>query len=122
MGKRGRQRAKASSAAVQTRDRMARVQVSDEVWSAFRLGLGPKPVSLALGELVEREVGRQRRRSASDVASARLALEDARSVAQELEQLISRLEPLADESRQKRTAGPVAPTRPRGSQTTFGDL
>src|SRR6184192_4851499 len=28
-----------------------------------RAGLGPKPVSVALGELVERQVGRQRRRS-----------------------------------------------------------
>ena len=77
---------------------MSRVQVSDEVWSAFRVGLGPKPLSVALGELVEREVARQRRRSASDAEGARLALEDARSLAQELEQLISRLEPLAADS------------------------
>jgi hypothetical protein len=122
MGKRGRQRAKASSPVVQMRDRMARVQVSDEVWSAFRLGLGPKPVSVALGELVEREVGRQQRRSASDVESARLALQDARALAQELEQLISRLEPLAGESGEVRDPGAAVPARGRSGQTTLGEL
>lgn len=71
---------------------MARVQVSDETWASFRAGLGVMPVNVALGELVEREVGRQRRRSADDVQGARLALEDARSVAAELEALIKRLE------------------------------
>ena len=74
---------------------MARVQVSDEVWTAFRVGLGPRPLSVALGELVEREVGRQRRRSAGDLESARLALEDARELSQELTVLIARLEALA---------------------------
>src|SRR5438105_8821955 len=122
MGKRGRKHAKASSQLAPTRDRTARVQVSDEVWSAFRLGLGPKPVSVALGELVEREVGRQRRRSASDAESARLALQDARSLAQELEQLISRLEPLAVESGDARTPRPAVATRASTGQTTLGDL
>ena len=78
---------------------MARVQVSDEVWTAFRLGLGPRPLSVALGELVEREVGRQRRRSAGDLESARLALDDARALSQEMTVLIARLEALAASSR-----------------------
>lgn len=78
---------------------MARVHVSDEIWTAFRLGLGRRPMSVALGELVEREVGRQRRRSASDVDSARLALEDARELSQELTVLTARLEALASSAR-----------------------
>ena len=45
---------------------MARVQVSDEVWAAYRASLGTVPVSAALGELVRREVGRKARRSAND--------------------------------------------------------
>ena len=73
---------------------MARVQVRDEVWTAFRLGLGPKPVSVGLGELVEREVGRQRRRSAGDAETARLALDDARSLTDDLNKLTARLEKL----------------------------
>jgi hypothetical protein len=84
---------------------MARVQVSDEVWASYRAGLGVTPVNVALGKLVEREVGRQRRRAADDVQAARLGLEDARSVAEEIEMLITRLEqvtggrPVANSSR-----------------------
>jgi hypothetical protein len=71
---------------------MARVQVSDEVWSAFRASLGTTPVSVALGELVRREVGRRERRTASDEQGVRLAVEDARAVADELQEMIARLE------------------------------
>jgi hypothetical protein len=71
---------------------MARVQASDEVWAAFRSQLGVTPVSVALGRLVEREVGRTARASATDGDGARLALEDAREVARELAGLIARLE------------------------------
>jgi hypothetical protein len=71
---------------------MARVQVSDEVWAAYRAGLGATPVSVALGELVTREVGRGARRSAIDRAAVRLALDDARQLADELEGFIRRLE------------------------------
>ena len=53
---------------------MARVQVSDEVWAAYRAGLGATPVSVALGELVRREVGRRARRSGSDLKGVRIAL------------------------------------------------
>jgi hypothetical protein len=71
---------------------MARVQVSDEVWVAYRARLGTIPVSVALGELVRREVGRAARRSASDANGIRLALEDARQLSDELASLIARLE------------------------------
>jgi hypothetical protein len=71
---------------------MARVQVSDEVWSAFRASLGATPVSVALGELVRREVGRRERRTASDAQGVRLAVEDARAVAEELQEMIVRLD------------------------------
>jgi hypothetical protein len=71
---------------------MARVQVSDEVWAAYRAGLGATPVSVALGELVRREVGRNARRSASDLEGVRIALEDARQLSHELAALIARLE------------------------------
>jgi hypothetical protein len=71
---------------------MARVQVSDEVWGAYRASLGTLPVSAALGELVKREVGRAARRSAGDADRARIALEDARQLSDELASLIARLE------------------------------
>jgi hypothetical protein len=71
---------------------MARVQVSDEVWAAYRASLGTTPVSVALGKLVRREVGRAARRSASDARGARLALEDAQQLSDELVSLITRLE------------------------------
>jgi hypothetical protein len=71
---------------------MARVQVSDEVWSAFRASLGATPVNVALGELVRREVGRRERRSASDEQGIRLAVDDARAVADELQGMIARLD------------------------------
>jgi hypothetical protein len=71
---------------------MARVQVSDEVWAAYRTSLGTTPVGVALGELMSREVGRAARRSASDPDEARLALEDARQLSDELGSLITRLE------------------------------
>ena len=71
---------------------MARVQVSDEVWAAYRASLGTMPVSVALGELVRREVGRAARRSTSDANRARLALDDARQLSHELAAPITRLE------------------------------
>ena len=96
MGRRGRQRAELErSQAREPRDRMARVQASDETWAAFRAQLGVTPVSVALGRLVEREVARTARSSASDAEGVRVALEDARAVAGELAALIARLEPLA---------------------------
>ncbi|HME04852.1 MAG TPA: hypothetical protein VKG38_17650 [Solirubrobacteraceae bacterium] len=91
MGKAARLRAeRAEVEARARRDRMARVQVSDEVWSAFRASLGATPVNVALGELVRREVGM--RRTASDEQGVRLAVEDARAVAGELQEMIARLD------------------------------
>jgi hypothetical protein len=93
MAKQARLRAERADAEARAqRDRMARVQVSDEVWSAFRASLGTTPVSIALGELVRREVGRRERRTASDEQGVRLAVEDARAVAEELQEMIVRLE------------------------------
>ena len=71
---------------------MTRVQVSDETWAAYRVALGATPVSVALGQLVEREVAGHRRRTALDADGVRDAVRDAREVAAELERLISRLE------------------------------
>ena len=71
---------------------MARVQVKDETWAAYRAGLGTTPVSVALGRLVEREVASHRRRTALDAEGVREAVHEARSVAGELENLIRRLE------------------------------
>lgn len=71
---------------------MARVQVSDETWTAFRLAIGTTPVSVALGRLVEREVASRRRRSAVDPDGVRGAVAEARLVADELGELIARLE------------------------------
>ena len=93
VGRRGRQRAGTERLqAAEPRDRMARVQASDEVWAAFRAQLGMTPVSVALGRLVEREVGQAARRSATHGGGVHLALEDAREVADELATLIARLE------------------------------
>jgi hypothetical protein len=72
---------------------MARVQVSDDIWSAFRAGLGSTPASVELGRLVEREVASRRRRDASDPGEVREAVDEARVVVDELSALIARLEP-----------------------------
>ncbi len=74
------------------RDRMTRVQVSDETWAAYRVASGATPVSVALGQLVEREVASHRRRTALDADGVRDAVLEARAVAGELQHLISRLE------------------------------
>jgi hypothetical protein len=71
---------------------MTRVQVSDETWAAYRVALGATPVSVALGQLVEREVASHHRRTALDAEGVRDAVRDARAVAGELERLIARLE------------------------------
>jgi hypothetical protein len=93
MSKAARLRAERADAEARARrDRMARVQVSDEVWSAFRANLGSTPVNVALGELVRRDVGRRERRTASDEQGIRLAVQDARAVADELQGMIVRLE------------------------------
>jgi hypothetical protein len=98
---------------------MARVHVSDEVWSAYRASLGATPVSVALGELVRREVGRAARRSATDADGARIALEDARQLSDELVALIARLERAADSAALRRGAVQAVP-EPRAWAPDFG--
>jgi len=71
---------------------MARIHVDDDTWTAYRHSLGSTPVSLALGKLVEREVARNRRLTAADADGVRLAVEDAKQVADELSALIARLD------------------------------
>jgi hypothetical protein len=98
MGRRSRQVQERRQEREETRavrDRMTRVQVSDETWAAYRVALGTTPVSVALGQLVEREVASHRRRTALDADGVRDAVRDARAVAGELEHLISRLEQAA---------------------------
>ena len=73
--------------------------MSDETWAAYRAALGTTPVSVALGKLVEREVASHRRRTAADANGIHEAVEDARTVAQELAVLISRLEPTTEPTR-----------------------
>ncbi|HEX4862559.1 MAG TPA: hypothetical protein VFV02_00710, partial [Acidimicrobiales bacterium] len=91
-------------AARESRDRMARVQVSDQTWSTFRAGLGSTPASVALGRLVEQEVASRRRRSASDSGSVHQAVEDARVVVAELTEMIEPLE-LRESGQAPRGAG-----------------
>jgi hypothetical protein len=81
---------------------MARVQVGDETWVAYRVALGTTPVSVGLGRLVEREVARHRRQTAADPDGIQDAVDDARAVAHELATMITRLE---------RKVGPRAPRR-----------
>ena len=102
MGRRGRQRVQrtenataptaSTNGAGPARDRMARVQVSDEVWSAFRAGLGATPASVALGRLVEREVAQRRRRTEPDPAAMRDAVNEAKVVIDELRALVDRVD------------------------------
>jgi hypothetical protein len=73
-------------------------------WSAFRASLGATPASVALGRLVEREVAAARRRSAPDDAAVAAAVDEARSVAAELRDLIDRV----DASRAAADAGHAA--------------
>ena len=85
-----------SSGPAPRRDRMARVQVTDDVWNDFRALAGYRPMSELLGELVTREVEKYRSQKLRD---GRLeprelldALERAREQQQDLEALVSRLE------------------------------
>src|SRR5215211_273883 len=97
MGRRSRQRSKTVPAVPPTRrDRMARVHVADDVWADFRSLAGDRPIAAVLGELVTREVSRNRSRR---VREGRLddrelvdALERARATHADLEVIAARLE------------------------------
>ena len=70
MGRRSRNRRQpavtGATARAERRDRMARVQVADDVWADFRTAAGHRPLSEVLGELVTREVDRYRSRRLRD--------------------------------------------------------
>lgn len=65
MGRRSRHRSRealSSAATPPSEDRMARVRVPADTWAEFRALAGDRPVAAVLGELVTREVERQRSR------------------------------------------------------------
>jgi hypothetical protein len=77
---------------------MARVAVSEEVWSEFRLAIGTRSIADALGDLVEREVARSRSRRLreSELKPRELleALDRAHQQQDDLAALVARLETL----------------------------
>src|SRR4051795_2555809 len=102
MGRRSRNRkppAGTGTTRVERRDRMARVQVADDVWADFRAAAGNRPISEVLGELVSREVDRYRSRRLRDgqLDPDELvdALEDARRQQADLALIVERLERLS---------------------------
>jgi hypothetical protein len=78
------------------RDRMARVQVADDVWAGFRSLAGDRPIAAVLGELVTREVSRDRsrrlREGRLDDRELIEALDRARASRADLETIVARLE------------------------------
>ena len=82
------------------RDRMARVQVTDDVWTDFRALAGYRPMSELLGELVMREVEKYRSQKlrAGQLEPRELldALEQAQAQRADLEAIVRRLEALRD--------------------------
>jgi DNA polymerase III epsilon subunit-like protein len=75
---------------------MARVRVTDEIWAEFRAAVGWMPINLYLGELVSREVERERSRSlrAGKLADREVidALERARELHEQLSAIVEWLE------------------------------
>jgi hypothetical protein len=99
---RNRSRQKATGPApsrIERRDRMARVQVADDVWADFRAAAGNRPISEVLGELVGREVDRYRSRRLRDGQldpdALVDALEEARRQQADLALIVERLERLS---------------------------
>ena len=80
---------------------MARVQVADEVWADFRSLAGDRPIAAVLGELVTREVTRDRSRRGRegqlDDRELVDALDRARTTQAELETIAERLERRLDQ-------------------------
>lgn len=79
---------------------MARVHVSDEIWAEFRVASEFRPLNLVLGELVRREVDRDRsqriRNGQVDEAGLIEALGRARDLHADLSAIISRIESRLD--------------------------
>ena len=97
MGRRSRQRSKTQTATGPVRrDRMARVHVPDDVWADFRSLAGDRPIAAFLGELVTREVSRDRsrrlREGRLDDRELIEALDRARASRADLETIVARLE------------------------------
>lgn len=96
---------------------MARVHVTDEVWAEFRRAAGNTPMSQLLGQLVEREVERDRaqriREGTVDDQILLDALERARELHDDVAAIINRLE---------RRASPPAPPRYDGPGGQAMDL
>jgi hypothetical protein len=95
MGRRSRRRAN-SATPTPTRDHQARVKVSDDVWADFREATRSSSVSIALGDLVTREVDRYRarrvREGSADEQELLEALERAQELHDQLAELVRRLE------------------------------
>jgi hypothetical protein len=95
MGRRSRRRTSSGTSAP-TRDHQARVKVSDDVWADFREATRNSSVSIALGDLVTREVDRYRarrvREGSADEQELIEALERAHELHAELAALVKRLE------------------------------
>ena len=97
MGRRSRQRSRTQPATEPIRrDRMARVHVADDVWADFRILAGDRPIAAVLGELVTREVSRDRsrclREGELDDRELIEALNRARASRADLETIVARLE------------------------------
>jgi hypothetical protein len=95
---RNRKSPRQTASRVEHRDRMARVQVSDDMSADFRTAAGDRPISEVLGELVSREVDRYRskrlRQDQREPSELVDALEDARRQQQDLAMIVERLERL----------------------------
>jgi hypothetical protein len=104
MGRRTRQVAEQRRARREARAHMARVTVTDAMWQDFRrLAERRGGVSKTLGEIVSREVRRQREqelRAGTAMARETLdALDEARELTQQLDAITGRLESLAQSPR-----------------------
>lgn len=92
------------------RDRMARVQVADDVWTDFRALAANDAISTVLGRLVEREVDRYRARrlKAGTLDDTELvdALERAHQLHDQLAAIVARLERRLDRQQAPRDLGP----------------
>src|SRR4051812_45195890 len=79
-----------------SRDHMARVRVADDVWAEFRAAAGATPISAVLGDLVKREVGRDRARRAKagslDDRDLLVALDRAHELQENLASTVAALE------------------------------
>jgi len=104
--------AAASKSKSRRRDHQARVNVSDEVWRAFRDVVGNESIAAYLGRLVERAVERDRARRVRDGAVDDLelleALERARELHSDLAAIVARLERRLDTRRHRGVGGRAA--------------